>query len=375
MNDDHDPIHRDIDATDLRTRTLAQLGIGLVLILALLWWGTTHAATASDDSMTIQLKRGSSIVTLVPAPATLADCEQRKAGLVAIDAETRFSGTATYSCIETRRSVVTFSADPPPPPPPQPVDCVVSAWGDWVLGTPSACVAGSQTRTDARTRTVTTPAANGGAACPALSESRTVTLTCAADPPPAATPVLTAAAPTPGTNVGRWNVKLTWTAIEGATSYRVERCVSAGCSNFSGIKTATANEYTNTNLPSGYTYTYRVFSLTPTEGERSNGVTVTTPTAAEPPPPPPTGTGTAKLSWSAPTLNTDGTPATIAGYRFVYSTVGDAGPSLSQVLNLGPVLTHEFTGLTSGPWAFAIIAIDTRGFTSQQSNLLYVEVP
>jgi hypothetical protein len=48
-----------------------------------------------------------------------------------------------------------------------PVDCVVSDWGDW--GTCSAdCDGGTQSRT----RTIVTPAANGGAACPVLEETR-----------------------------------------------------------------------------------------------------------------------------------------------------------------------------------------------------------
>ena len=46
---------------------------------------------------------------------------------------------------------------------PQPVDCVVSEWGPW-----SECVDGVQTRT----RTVVTPASNGGDPCPPLEETR-----------------------------------------------------------------------------------------------------------------------------------------------------------------------------------------------------------
>jgi hypothetical protein len=49
-----------------------------------------------------------------------------------------------------------------------PVNCVVSDWSDW-----SECVEGSQTRT----RTVITPASNGGTACPVLTESRSCTQT------------------------------------------------------------------------------------------------------------------------------------------------------------------------------------------------------
>ncbi len=48
-----------------------------------------------------------------------------------------------------------------------PIDCVVSAWSDW--DTCSAICGGG---TQARTRTIVTPPANGGAECPALSEEQ-----------------------------------------------------------------------------------------------------------------------------------------------------------------------------------------------------------
>jgi hypothetical protein len=65
-------------------------------------------------------------------------------------------------------------------PPPPPVDCVVSAWTQGPL-VPSTCpVSGVQTRIDSRT--VLTPAANGGAACPTLTQTNT--LTCVYVPPP-----------------------------------------------------------------------------------------------------------------------------------------------------------------------------------------------
>lgn len=63
-------------------------------------------------------------------------------------------------------------------PSPVPVDCVVSAFSAWTGGAWGACTSGSQTRAETRTRTITTQPANGGAACPALTESRTATQAC-----------------------------------------------------------------------------------------------------------------------------------------------------------------------------------------------------
>jgi hypothetical protein len=50
---------------------------------------------------------------------------------------------------------------------PQTINCEVSAWSNW-----SACVNGFETRT----RTVITPAQNGGIACPILTENRSCTI-------------------------------------------------------------------------------------------------------------------------------------------------------------------------------------------------------
>ena len=54
-------------------------------------------------------------------------------------------------------------------PPPGPVNCVVSDWTD--SGSCSVTLCGATGGTKTQTRTVTTPAANGGTACPALSQT------------------------------------------------------------------------------------------------------------------------------------------------------------------------------------------------------------
>jgi hypothetical protein len=67
--------------------------------------------------------------------------------------------------------------------PPAAVNCQVSAWTLANAGPWGACTAGSQTRTETWTRTITTPPANGGLACPVLSETRTASQACVMPPP------------------------------------------------------------------------------------------------------------------------------------------------------------------------------------------------
>jgi hypothetical protein len=81
----------------------------------------------------------------------------------------------------------TCTVEPPPPPPP--VDCRVSEWSAWTGGAWSACSNSMQTRTETRTRSIVTPASNGGAACPSLTETSTASQSCVETPPPDPTPI------------------------------------------------------------------------------------------------------------------------------------------------------------------------------------------
>lgn len=85
-------------------------------------------------------------------------------------------GTVTQSVTVTVRAVT-----------PAPVNCA----GTWdearVAGSESTCSNGSRTYREVRTFTVTTPAANGGTACPASPETRTLAESCTSTPPPVPT--------------------------------------------------------------------------------------------------------------------------------------------------------------------------------------------
>lgn len=95
-----------------------------------------------------------------------------------------------------------------------PVNCEVSAWSAWSEGPWSACIDGSRSRTDQRTRTVVTQPANGGTACPALVESQTVTEACAPPPPPRTSVVISVSSQRVYTNEP---VVVSWTS-QNATS-------------------------------------------------------------------------------------------------------------------------------------------------------------
>lgn len=73
------------------------------------------------------------------------------------------------------------------PPPPVAVNCV-GTWSTWnrVAGSETACVSSSRKFSETRLFTVTTPASNGGTACPVSPETRQSTEPCTITPPPAA---------------------------------------------------------------------------------------------------------------------------------------------------------------------------------------------
>jgi hypothetical protein len=79
-----------------------------------------------------------------------------------------------------------------------PVDCALSEWSQWAPTSEwSACVNGTQSRTERRTRTVVTPPSNGGAPCGPLEETRTVSQACTVPPPSNEIPVIHSASAKP----------------------------------------------------------------------------------------------------------------------------------------------------------------------------------
>lgn len=158
---------------------------------AILASGAAIADVSLTQDIQVTLKRGSSTVGV---HGGWGECLARAEFLA--NAATQTSGTVTYTCqTERRRVIAAYSPAPPPPPPPPPpvaVDCAVSAWSAWTGGGWSECAGGQQFREETRSRSVTTPAENGGGACPLLTESRVGSQVCESPPtvmPPGMTTV------------------------------------------------------------------------------------------------------------------------------------------------------------------------------------------
>ncbi len=85
-------------------------------------------------------------------------------------------------------------------------------------------------------------------------------------------------------------------------------------------------------------------------------------------------TGSATLSWTAPTLRTDGSPLTnLAGYTVFYGRMSGTYDYQIDINNPG-ILTYIVENLVSGEWYFALAAYDSQGLESDRSNEVLREI-
>jgi hypothetical protein len=141
----------------------------ILLAIALLLIGISEADVSGE--WRVNLLRGSKTYTTLTADtrdAAWQKCQE----LIAQQAPS----STTWTC-QTPRYVAQVIARP------SPIDCAVSGWSAWTaVGDWSACTDGMRTRTERRTRTITREPAHGGASCPPLTESRTVSESCTIAP-------------------------------------------------------------------------------------------------------------------------------------------------------------------------------------------------
>lgn len=82
------------------------------------------------------------------------------------------------------------------------------------------------------------------------------------------------------------------------------------------------------------------------------------------------GLGSAKLAWTAPTTNTDGSPLSdLSGYRIYYGT---APSSLGRRIDVNnpSAITWTVTDLAPGTWYFALTAVNNGGYESVRTNVV-----
>ena len=81
------------------------------------------------------------------------------------------------------------------------------------------------------------------------------------------------------------------------------------------------------------------------------------------------GDTTARVSWTAPTQNTDGSALTnLASYTIYYGTSATA-LTQTQAISSPATLTYTFNGLAVGTWYFGVRARNSAGVESDLSNL------
>lgn len=81
------------------------------------------------------------------------------------------------------------------------------------------------------------------------------------------------------------------------------------------------------------------------------------------------GTGTARVSWVAPTANTDGSAlANLASYRVYYGASASALSQNSEV-NDTTLRSATISSLTPGTWYFSVRAVNTNRVESGDSNI------
>ena len=170
-------------------------------------------------------------------------------------------------------------------------------------------------------------------------------------------------------------INLAWTASTdnvGVTSYLVERCSGAGCSNFAQIGTPPSTSFSDTGLTASTSYSYRV-RATDAAGNLSaysNTATATTSPGQDTTPPtaPSNLTATAasasqiNLSWTASTDNVG-----VTGY--LVERCSGAGCSNFAQIGTPPSTSFSDTGLTaSTSYSYRVRATDAAGNLSAYSN-------
>jgi hypothetical protein len=179
--------------------------------------------------------------------------------------------------------------------------------------------------------------------------------------PPPSTPVALTGTPATSVTVGQnYAFQPTVSAGAGAVTFQIQGKPTWAAFNAStGALTGTpavANEGTAAGI-----------TITATNAGGSSSIGPFAIVVNAPPASP--ATGSANLSWTVPTENTDGSPLTnLAGSHIYYGTSAGVWTSTIAVLDATQT-SYVVSGLASGTYYFAIVAFNTAGDDSPQSNM------
>lgn len=211
-----------------------------------------------------------------------------------------------------------------------------------------------------------TACGNGVGVSSAGAATATVSGTPAAPPAPPATAAV-ALTGTPATSVTagqNYVFQPTVSSGAGAVTFLIQgKPAWAGFNASTGALTGTP-AVANVGTSAGIT-------ITASNSSGSASIGPFTIAVKAPPASPPAGpaTGSANLSWTEPTVNTDGTPATdLAGYHIYYGTSAGVWTSTITVLEATET-SYVVSGLAPGTYYFAVVAFNTAGDDSSQSNI------
>ena len=189
---------------------------------------------------------------------------------------------------------------------------------------------------------------------------------------------LTALTPgTPGSptfaNVTSSSMRVSWTVASAATSYKVERCEGAGCSDFTEIASGITGLFLDdTGLAPNTSYSYRVRG-TNTAGDGPYSATGTRLTDAPPASSPTVATdpATAIASTSATLNGTITGSAGITQHSFAYGTSANLTTGVSTT-TLGGAPGISFIGGTQNAAAGSAVTVDISGLGLQEGDVVLV---
>ncbi|HKR38028.1 MAG TPA: fibronectin type III domain-containing protein, partial [Steroidobacteraceae bacterium] len=187
-------------------------------------------------------------------------------------------------------------------------------------------------------------------------------------------------APTAPTNltatpISGTQINLSWTASSdnvGVTNYLIERCQSAGCTDFAQIATSATTSFSNTGLTVGTTYRYRVRATDAANNlsAYSSIATGVTPVPDTQAPTAPSGLSATAVSSSQINLSWTASSDNVAVTNYLVERCSGAGCSNFAQVGTSATTAFNNTGLTgSTSYSYRVRATDAANNLSGYSNV------